>query len=145
LNISLWVSVLAFLASLTLAFFYIISKLLGNIQAEGFVTLAALGLLQFSVLLLVIGINSLYLGRVYRQVYRRPISVIEVSRNAPFLQEDGDLVYWPGQPFSLSRKHQGTLQNEGQRHDDKDRSRASPNLREAQADGKRDKTDVDEV
>ncbi|MGO4915875.1 glycosyltransferase family 2 protein [Pseudogemmobacter sp. W21_MBD1_M6] len=145
LNISLWVSVFAFLVSMTLACFYIISKLLGNIQAEGFVTLVVLGLLQFSVLLLVIGINSIYLGRVYRQVFRRPISIIEVTRNAPFLSETDGLVYWPGEPSPLRGKHKNALQNKGQRHDDKDCGSTCPDLGEAEVDEKGDKADVNKI
>lgn len=113
LSFSLWVSGISLIASLLLTTFYVVSKLLGQIEVEGFVTLAALGLLQFSVLLLMIGINSLYLGRVYRQVFRRPISIVEVTRNSDLLDHKPTAVYWPGDPSQLLAEHDKALQQVG--------------------------------
>jgi len=101
LTMALWIGVGAFFSSILLATYYIVARLLGAIVQDGFVSLAALGLLQFSILLLMIGINSLYLGRVYRQVFRRPISVVEFSINSGIIACNSSAVFWPGDPSSL--------------------------------------------
>lgn len=134
LTMSLWISGIALIASVALAMFYAVAKLLGRIEVEGFVTLAALGLLQFSVLLLVIGINSLYLGRVYRQVFRRPISVVELTQNSELLKEQNTAVYWPGDPSDLGAKDHELLHNKRQGHDEDHSQGAGRNLSELKSD-----------
>lgn len=103
LNLSLYLCAGVFICSVLLALFYITTSLLGFIpdDAHGFATIVVLGLFQFSFLLFVIGINSLYLGRVYRQVFKRPISIIESSTtDIENLERNG--AYWPSEPYSVS-------------------------------------------
>ena len=103
LNFSLILAVLVLLFSISLGIYYIVGKLSGNLppDTQGFTTLAVLILFQFSFLLLVIGINSLYLGRVYRQVFRRPISIMEQT-NVDDHSEIKNTIYWPSEPLSSS-------------------------------------------
>jgi len=102
LNISLYLSAFILMVSISLGSYYIYGKLAGHMppQSQGFATLVVLSLFQFSFLLLVIGINSLYLGRVYRQVFRRPLSITDCS-NTTDRESIAELTYWPSAPAKL--------------------------------------------
>jgi len=102
--------------SMLLATFYIVTTLNGTLHSDiqGFASLAVLSLFQFSFLLLVIGINSLYLGRVYRQVFRRPISIMDET-NAHINADENQLTYWPSKPYDLE-EDKPPLQNKRNRN-----------------------------
>ncbi len=101
LNLSLYFCFGVLICSILLAGFYIASSLLGYIpeEAHGFATIVVLGLFQFAFLLFVIGINSLYLGRVYRQVFKRPVSIVHQSSDN-IDKFERNATYWPGEPYS---------------------------------------------
>ena len=102
LNLALYLSVGVLIVSVILATYYIFSALTSQIPetAQGFATIIVVSLFQFSFLLLVVGINSLYLGRIYRQVFKRPISIIAQSNNVE-LDNQHKLTYWPSEPCEL--------------------------------------------
>lgn len=116
LNLSLYLCGFAFVCSLLLGLFYIASSILGYIpeDAHGFATIVVLSLFQFAFLLFVIGINSLYLGRVYRQVFKRPVSVLEHSTK-DISKMNGNGTYWPSEPYSVSEDDE-TLKDVGKRN-----------------------------
>ena len=98
------IGLLALITSLLLASFYVVAFLLHGPEEPGFFSLVVIQLLSFSILSLGIGVLSLYVGRLYRLVSRRPWSVIEVKADGarsgviPVAEWRDDGVYWPGQP-----------------------------------------------
>ena len=63
---------------------YVIAKLvLGLNWPAGFTTLAALILLSMSINAMLLGILGEYLGRVYRQLRKEPLTIIERSIDQP--------------------------------------------------------------
>jgi len=116
LNYALILASIVFACSMLLATFYIVTTLNGTLHSDiqGFASLAVLSLFQFSFLLLVIGINSLYLGRVYRQVFRRPISIMDET-NAHINADENQLTYWPSKPYDLE-EDKPPLQNKRNRN-----------------------------
>ena len=116
LNISLYMSAIVMVVSAMMAIYYIYGTIFGDYppEARGFATIVVLGLFQFSFLLFVIGLNSLYLGRVYRQVFKRPISIIDKS-NVEVKLDEKIPTYWPSEPYKSTEDEQ-FLDNIGKRH-----------------------------
>lgn len=102
LYLSFLIAFLALIGSILLALYYLIGALTGHVEASGFSTIVILILVQFSFIMLVIGINSLYLGRIYRQVHKRPISNIEMSNEQEI--EKTNFTYWPGEPMAIKKQ-----------------------------------------
>jgi len=101
--------------SIGLAVVYIASWIAYDTAQSGFLTIVLLQLFTFSLLLLCIGILSIYTGRIYRQVLKRPISVVDEKIidgvMAGESMPSAEAIYWPGTPPSqkarkLSRKSQ---------------------------------------
>jgi glycosyltransferase involved in cell wall biosynthesis len=92
-------------ASVLLAIWYLVMTVRFGVRQPGFATIVIFQLLSFSLLSLCIGILSLYVGRIYRQVLKRPISIIETEAlncdgGLRMLEGGGDeSVFWPGGPI----------------------------------------------
>lgn len=96
---------LGLVISIVMALWYLVTALITDVRQPGFATLVVVQLLSFSLTILCIGILSLYVGRIYRQVLKRPLSIVEIaaSNRAGRLrtaEESGaTAVFWPGQPI----------------------------------------------
>lgn len=61
--------------SLALSAYYLFAGIFADHARTGFFTLALLQLFSFSITMTCLGIMSLYIGRIYRQIRLRPISI----------------------------------------------------------------------
>ena len=72
------------LTLLTMAGYVVARLMFGAAWPAGFATLAALVLMSISINAMLLGIIGEYLGRMYRQVRERPLTVIEAAIDRPF-------------------------------------------------------------
>lgn len=89
-------AVFGLVTSLVLGLFYLLSWAVVGVEEPGFLTLVLLQLVSFGLLSTCIAVLSVYVGRIYLQVLKRPISVIEKE----IKEEDAPAttaIYWPGE------------------------------------------------
>jgi dolichol-phosphate mannosyltransferase len=84
LRLATWVGVLMSLLAVVLMVGYTAGRLImGQEWPAGFTTLVVLILLSGGLNALLLGVLGEYLGRVYRQVRRRPLTIVERELNPP--------------------------------------------------------------
>ncbi len=75
------IGVLTFLSSIVLLLIYLILFISGNINEPGFTTLILIQLFFFGLLMLLIGIVSIYVGYILDEVKNRPTYIIDEESN----------------------------------------------------------------
>ena len=77
LRLMMWMGVLISTLGFALACFYIVRRLLGIDVVPGFSTIVSLVLFLGGVQLVAIGLLGEYLGRIYDEVKRRPLFIVQ--------------------------------------------------------------------
>lgn len=91
LRLATYVSLTIALATLILFLAYVAGRLyFSSSWPPGFATLVVLMLLSISLNALFFGIQGEYIARIYRQVKRRPLTIVEHELNRPADQKAGD-------------------------------------------------------
>jgi dolichol-phosphate mannosyltransferase len=94
LRLATYVGIMTFLAAMAASLFFFVSYLVqGDTWPAGFATVTLLLLGSVSVYSILIGILGEYVGRIYQEVRRRPLTLIESSINLDVPQD----VLW-GEP-----------------------------------------------
>lgn len=94
-------AVFGLITAFVLSIYYLVSWIIVGVEEPGFLTLVLLQLIAFGLLSTCIAVLSVYVGRIYLQVLKRPISVVEheiqASGESP---KDAQVqpIYWPGEP-----------------------------------------------
>ncbi len=83
LNIAVWLGFTFSLASFLAVLFYIWLYLFFGIGVPGFTTLILVHLFLAGIQLLFLGVLGTYIGRIFDQVKRRPVSIVESIRLSP--------------------------------------------------------------
>ena len=83
LNIAVWLGFTFSLASFFAVLFYIWLYLFFGIGVPGFTTLILVHLFLAGIQLLFLGVLGTYIGRIFDQVKRRPVSIVESIRISP--------------------------------------------------------------
>ena len=84
LRISSFFGVVVAVCTTVVALFYVLLKALGMVEGPaGFTTTTVLILIGISLNAVFLGIIGEYLGRIYNQIRRRPLTIIEASINVP--------------------------------------------------------------
>lgn len=90
LRLGTWVGAAAFLAALGLTAVYVLGRLLATEPwPAGFATITALILISIALNSLLLGILGEYVGRIYRQVKGRPVTIVDELVNFDADRPDG--------------------------------------------------------
>lgn len=91
-----FLAIIGLAISFFLAIFYLGSWLFVGVEEPGFLTLVLIQLVAFGLLSSCIAVLSVYVGRIYLQVLKRPISIVDREIHSPVCRDAS--VYWPGEP-----------------------------------------------
>ena len=98
LYLSIILSFASIFSSICLIIFYLLAYIFSDVETSGFFTIVLVILVQFSLIMFVLSIISVYLARIFQQVLKRPISIVSDTSDFATDKKTATIEHWPGKP-----------------------------------------------